>query len=267
MPIEALRFLHLGWMDVLDILMVAAIIYLVFHWIRGTSAMYIFIAIIIIIVVRVFADAVGLKMMSSLLGALLDVGALAIIIIFQPEIRRFLLNIGRTAGSTLEKRNLFEKIFSRRGVLLGNDDVTEIAVACREMSASKTGALIVIRRGNSLDEVIATGDTIDADIVNRLILNIFFKNSPLHDGAMVISGNRIVAARCTLPITERTDLPAHYGMRHKAAVGLSEQTDADVVVVSEQTGQVSFVHGGTITPVDDFNTLKKLLQGNLDSEK
>jgi DNA integrity scanning protein DisA with diadenylate cyclase activity len=84
---------------------------------------------------------------------------------------------------------------------------------------------------------------------------------------MVISGNRIVAARCTLPITERTDLPAHYGMRHKAAVGLSEQTDADVVVVSEQTGQVSFVHGGTITPVDDFNTLKKLLQGNLDSEK
>jgi DNA integrity scanning protein DisA with diadenylate cyclase activity len=135
------------------------------------------------------------------------------------------------------------------------------------MSASKTGALIVIRRGNSLDEVIATGDTIDADIVNRLILNIFFKNSPLHDGAMVISGNRIVAARCTLPITERTDLPAHYGMRHKAAVGLSEQTDADVVVVSEQTGQVSFVHGGTITPVDDFNTLKKLLQGNLDSEK
>jgi len=267
MILEALGFLHLGWMDILDILMVAAIIYFIFHWIRGTSAMYIFIAIIIIIVVRVFADAVGLRMMSSLLGALLDMGALAIIIIFQPEIRKFLLNIGRSAGSTLEKRNLFEKIFARKSTVLGNDTVTEIAVACREMSATKTGALIVIRRGNALDEIIATGDTIDADVVCRLILNIFFKNSPLHDGAMVVSGDRIVAARCTLPITERTDLPAHYGMRHKAAVGLSEQSDADVVVVSEQTGQVSFVSGGAITPVDDFNTLKKLLQGSNGAEQ
>ena len=137
--------------------------------------------------------------------------------------------------------------------------VQEITEACREMSNFKQGALILIQRKNSLDDIIATGDRIDAEVGRRLIMNIFFKNSPLHDGAMIISDNRIVAARCTLPITERTDLPARYGMRHKAAIGISEQCDADVLVVSEETGGISLVRGGLITAIDSINTLNLLL--------
>ena len=129
------------------------------------------------------------------------------------------------------------------------------------MSAQKTGALIVIRRKDLLQSIIDTGDVIDAEISSRLIMNIFFKNSPLHDGAMIIGNNRIIAARCTLPITERTDLPARLGMRHKAAVGISEQCDASVIVVSEQTGRISHVRGGEIKTVASINALKLLLSG------
>ena len=261
-------FLHITLVDLLDIVMVAAIIYFLFHWIKGTSAMNIFVAIMILLVIRIIADALGMKMMSSLLGAVLDMGAVAIVIIFQPEIRKALGRIGRSAGSTLEKRNFFEKLFQRRmDRSIGSNAADEIAQACSEMSAQMTGALIVIRRDNSLEDIIATGDTIDAEVVRRLIMNIFFKNSPLHDGAMVIGGDRIIAARCTLPISERTDLPAHYGMRHKAAVGLTEQSDAEVVVVSEQTGAISYVRGGVITQVSSINALKLLLKGNEKEER
>lgn len=127
------------------------------------------------------------------------------------------------------------------------------------MSEDKTGALIVIAHKSPLDDIISTGDRIDAGIHRRLIMNLFFKNSPLHDGAMVIVGNRIVAARCTLPITERTNIPANYGMRHKAAIGITEETDANVIVVSEETGNISFVKEGQVTPIQNINELKLLL--------
>ena len=255
-----LDFLHFSWIDILDILLVAAIIYLVFRWIRGSTAINIFIAIILVLVVRLIAEAVGMKMISSLLGTLIDIGAVALVIIFQPEIRRFLGSLGRQAGSTLGRQRFLSRLFP--GVRTRRMDgraQQEIAEACREMSAQKTGALIVIQRKNMLDDIIATGDTVDAEIGQRLIMNIFFKNSPLHDGAMIIADNRIAAARCTLPITERTDLPARYGMRHKAAIGISEQCDADVIVVSEETGEISLVRGGQITPIESINTLNLLL--------
>ena len=257
-----LEFLHFSWIDILDILMVAALIYLVFRWIRGSTAINIFIAIILVVIVRVIAEAIGMKMISSLLGTLIDMGAVALVVIFQPEVRRFLGSLGRKAGTTLEQRNFLQKLFpglqARRVDTRALQEITE---ACREMAAQKTGALILIQHKNSLEDIIATGDTVDAEIGRRLIMNIFFKNSPLHDGAMVIGGNRIIAARCTLPITERTDLPARYGMRHKAAIGISEQCDADVIVVSEETGGISFVRGGQISPVDTINTLNLLLGG------
>ena len=255
-----LEFLHFSWIDILDILMVAALIYLVFRWIRGSTAINIFIAIILVVIVRVIAEAIGMKMISSLLGTLIDMGAVALVVIFQPEVRRFLGSLGRKAGTTLEQRNFLQKLFpglqARRVDTRALQEITE---ACREMAAQKTGALILIQHKNSLEDIIATGDTVDAEIGRRLIMNIFFKNSPLHDGAMVIGGNRIIAARCTLPITERTDLPARYGMRHQAAIGISEQCDADVIVVSEETGGISFVRGGQISPVDTINTLNLLL--------
>ena len=134
------------------------------------------------------------------------------------------------------------------------------------MSEDKTGALIVLVHKNPLDDIIGTGDRIDAAIHRRLIMNLFFKNSPLHDGAMVISGNRIVAARCTLPITERTDIPANYGMRHKAAIGITEVSDAGVIVVSEETGHISFVMGGQVTPIQNINELKLLLSTSMEEE-
>ena len=130
------------------------------------------------------------------------------------------------------------------------------------MAATKTGALIVVRRRDNLQSIIATGDLVDARVSQRLVINIFFKNSPLHDGAMVIGGNRIIAARCTLPLTDRLDLPASFGMRHKAAVGLAEQCDADVVVVSEETGEISLMQGSTVTRIDSSNLLKLKLQRN-----
>ena len=245
-----LDFLHFSWIDILDVLLVAAIIYLVFRWIRGSTAINIFIAIIIVLVVRVVAEAIGMKMISELLGTLIDVGAIALIIIFQPEIRRFLSSLGRKAGTTLERQTFLQRVFPAwRDRQMDTRAVQEITEACREMSTLKQGALILIQRKNSLEDIISTGDRIDAEVGRRLIMNIFFKNSPLHDGAMVISDNRIVAARCTLPITERTDLPARYGMRHKAAIGISEQCDADVIVVSEETGGISLVRGGLITAV------------------
>lgn len=262
MILGALSFLHFSWIDLLDILMVALILYFIFRWIKGSSAFNIFIAIIIVLVVRVLATALGMKMMSALLGTIIDVGAIALIIIFQPELRRFLNNLGRSAGNTLEKRNILLKIFGHEvsGTLSG-ESMDEIAEACFEMSAQKTGALIVIRHNNRMEDILSTGDIIDAEISRRLIMNIFFKNSPLHDGAMIISDNRITAARCTLPITERQDLPARFGMRHKAAVGISEASDADVVVVSEQTGGISFVRAGKVTPIKSMNALKLTLGG------
>ena len=259
---DTFGFLHFTWIDILDILMVAALIYLIFRWIRGTSAINIFIAIIILLIVKVVVSALGMRMVSSLLGTVIDVGALAIIVIFQPEIRKFLYKIGRSAGKTIGKNSfIFRLIPHKGGAKMETADISEIVEACKVMSKQQTGALIVIRHRDSLDDVIETGDRIDAMIRQRLIRNIFFKNSPLHDGAMIIGNDRIIAARCTLPITDRMDLPAHFGMRHKAAVGMSEQCDADIIVVSEQTGGVSFVRAGEITPIKSFNVLKLMLSG------
>ena len=265
MLLNIFGFLNFSFVDVIDILLVAILIYLVFIWIRGSAAMNIFVAIILLLFLRVIAAAFNMKLTSALLGAFLDIGVLALIIIFQPEIRHFLMKFGSRYGFRGKGKDLINKLLGFKEQHIGNEAINELAEACRSMSQTKTGALVVLQRKESLDFIIETGDQVDALVRRRLIMNIFFKNSPLHDGAMVISGDRIAAARCTLPITSRTDIPPSYGMRHKAAIGISEESDADVVVVSEETGQVSFVRGGVLTPVDNINTLKLLLGEN--SEK
>lgn len=266
MLLEIPSFFHLGFVDILDILLVAILIFAVFRWIRGTSAMNIFIAIIILVLVRIIAVATGMKMLSALMGTVLDVGAIAIIVIFQPEIRRFLNKVGRGAGEGARKPFVNKFLRHREG---GIDSILidEIAKACADMSEQRTGALIVFSHKDSLEDIVASGDRIDAAINKRLIMNIFFKNSPLHDGAMIIAPDRIVAARCTLPSTERTDIPAHFGMRHKAAIGMSERSDADVLVVSEQTGRISFVRAGVVTPINNINSLKLLLGATDDRQQ
>ena len=258
--LDILGFLHLGFADIIDIIVVALILFAVFRWLRGSSAVNIFIAILMLFVVRIIAVAMNMKLLSALLDTIIDVGAIALIVIFQPEIRQFLSRMGRSTGITGERRNLFDRILGRDFQTMDDEAAKELSIACFEMAEQKTGALIVLRRRNALQDILDSGDCIDADIRSSLIENIFFKDSPLHDGAVIIGGNRILAARCTLPITERTDIPAKYGMRHKSAIGISERSDADVIVVSEQRGTVSFVSDGKITLVESRNQLKLLIE-------
>lgn len=260
MLLDIFGFLRLSLADILDILMVAAIIFLVFRWIKGSSAMNIFVAILMLLILRVVTESLNMRLMSAILKTLLDVGVIALVVIFQPEIRHFLIRIGdRGNGISLKWRSLVNKLLGLKESSIGGETVKEITEACNAMSKDKTGALIVLPRTNPLQQIVETGDSIDASVSRRLIMNIFFKNSPLHDGAMVISGDRIVAARCTLPITQRTDIPPSFGMRHKAAIGISEESDASVIVVSEETGRISFVEHGIIKEVKQINELTLLL--------
>lgn len=259
MPLALFGFLGMTLIDILDILLVALIIYLLFRWIRGSSAVSIFIAIISLYVIWVVVSALNMKMMTALMETVLGVGVLALIVIFQPEIRRFLVSLGNRYRGASKGSKFLSKLFDPRSAKLSGDSVREITEACRLMSDARTGALIVFPHFNSLEDIIQTGDRIDGMVSRRLVMNLFFKNSPLHDGAMIIDRDRIVAARCTLPMSQKTDLPAHYGMRHKAAIGLTEECDADVIVVSEETGAISFVRGGNVTPIGNINELKLLL--------
>ena len=228
--------------DLLDIFLMALVIYVIFRWIRGSSAMSIFLVVVSLYVVRVVASALGMKMITTMMETVLDVGLLALVVLFQPEIRRFLI----TLGNRYKGNRFIAGLLSRgSGKKLSSETVNEVSEAIRSMSESRTGALIVIPNEIPLYDIMATGDKVDARVSRRLIMNIFFKNSPLHDGAMIIEGGRIAAAS--------------YGMRHKAAIGVSEQTDADVLVVSEETGAVSYVRSGVVKPIANINELKLIL--------
>lgn len=259
MVLALFGFVSLSLMDVLDIFLVGVIIFLMFRWIHATPAMNIFLAIFAIYLVMLVVDALHMKMMSRLVSTFVDVGVVALVVIFQPEIRHFLMKI----GANTKGLGLLGRLFGSKEGDMDNYSVNEICEACRRMSADKTGALIVIPHHVSLRSIIETGDQIDAQISRRLIMNLFFKNSPLHDGAVIMSKDRIVAARCTLPITDKVDIPAHFGMRHKAAIGITEESDADVIVVSEETGRISFVKAGEVSPIDNINELKLLLGQSL----
>jgi uncharacterized protein (TIGR00159 family) len=205
-----------------------------------------------------------MKFMATLLDTVLDVGVLALIVIFQPEIRKFLIQIGNRYMANAKGSDLINRLLGKeKKSTKDSESVNEIADACTRMAESKTGALIVITHTAPLEDIISTGDKVDATIHRRLIMSLFFKNSPLHDGALIITGGRIVAARCTLPITQRKNIPANYGMRHKAAIGITEETDADAIVVSEETGKISFIKGGTVTKINNINELKLLLGESL----
>ena len=261
-------FLQFGWADILDIGMVALLIFFLLGSIRGNSTvMNIVLVLALLVAAQAIASALNMRMMTVLLNALLDVGVLAIIIIFQPEIRHLLNRFAMQTGISRRTGDLFNRLLGIKEEQLGSRSVEELAEAVRAMSAEKTGALIVIQHKSSMDEFMDSGDRFEAEINRRLIMNIFFKNSPLHDGAMIIVGNHIAAARCQLPMTNRTDIPAHFGMRHRAAIGLSEDTDADIIVVSEEDGAVRFVRSGEVTEVESMQELRQLLGSAMDAGK
>jgi uncharacterized protein (TIGR00159 family) len=250
-------FIQVRVIDVIDIVLVALLLYGLYRLLKGTAAISIFVGIVAIFLIWQLVNALQMELLSTILGAFVSVGFIALIIIFQPEIRRFLFTIG---AKTQSGENKFFRIFKRKNQRITIDTET-ICQACKSMSDIKQGALIVITRRNTLPDIVLTGVTIDAQISKPLIENIFFKNSPLHDGAMIITDNKIVAARCILPVTNNSELPGHYGLRHRAAVGISENNDCIVLVVSEETGTISLVKAGTITTLQAL-TMKE----NLDKE-
>ncbi len=259
-------FLTFGITDVIDILLVAIILYLVYNLVKGTSAINIFIGLALIYVAYIVVRAFEFKLLGSILSKFVNVGVIAIMVLFQQEIRKFLLYIG--SNELLKNKNWKNILkFSNSS---GNDlylDIKEVSTACFNMSETKTGALIVVSRKTDLKFYIQTGTPIDSLVNSKVIENIFFKNSPLHDGAVVIQENRIVAARCVLPVTEKENFPAHYGMRHRAAVGITEVTDALAISVSEQTGAVSLTVNGEINANLNKEKLEYLLEKNLTAAK
>ena len=249
-------FIQVRVFDIIDIFLVAALFYGLNRLLKGTSAMSIFIGIVALFLIWQLVKALQMEMLTAILGAFVSVGFIALIIIFQPEIRRFLFTIGAQAQEgKLMQRFKFLKV--RSNVDLNIDTVSK---ACLNMSEIKQGALILLTRQNNLDDIVSTGVVVNADISNPLIENIFFKNSPLHDGAMIIRHNRITAARCILPVTQKTNIPGHYGLRHRAAIGVTEVNDCIALVVSEETGNISMVINGeikTIKPSELRETIEK----------
>lgn len=238
-------FIKMSIIDVVDILLVAVIMYYIYKLIRGTQATSILAGILVIYVSWIVARAFNMELMSGILGSVVSVGLIALIIIFQSEIRKFLQTLGSNSQQTGPLSVLYKLLSPARKHENIDNVIDPIVKACGDMSATLTGALIVIKQDGSLDDIISTGVEIDANIDPSLIRNIFFKNSPLHDGAMVVGGGRIVAAKCVLPST-KSEVPLSFGMRHRAAMGLCEESDAIVVVVSEETGAISVAQNGKI---------------------
>jgi uncharacterized protein (TIGR00159 family) len=254
-----LEFIPFSFLDVLDILLVAMLLYYIYKLLKGTVAINIFIGIALIFIIWKITQALKMEMLSSILGYLLSGGVIALMIVFQQEIRKFLLMIGTTNFSN--KRSFLKQLKFLQSEISPEIDTESILKACTNLSKTKTGALIVIERTNSLDFLIRNGDTINALINNVILESIFFKNSPLHDGATIIRDNYIVATRVVLPISDSSKIPARFGLRHRAAIGISEKTDAVCLLVSEETGEISYIKDGEFvlytTPEELNEKLKK----------
>jgi uncharacterized protein (TIGR00159 family) len=230
-------FFEFGIKDVIDIFLVALMLFYVYRLMKESRSLNVFIGIMVFILVWLFVSQIlEMRLLGSILDKLVSVGVIGLIVLFQQEIRKFLY----TLGAHQRMRGLV-KLFSSgdRKVEEDKETIMPIVMACMNMARGKVGALIVIERGAPLDDIVETGDVIDASINQRLIENIFFKNSPLHDGAMIISKKRIKAAGCILPVSHNLDIPKELGLRHRAAMGISQTSDAIAVVVSEETGRIS----------------------------
>ena len=236
-------FFQVRLVDMIDILLMALLLFAFYRMVKGTAAINIFFGLLSIYLVWKLVTALDMDLLGEILGAFLSVGFIALIVVFQPEIRRFLLIVG-TPRLLKERRRLFSWMLNdgRKD----NLDVDKITKACMEMGNTRTGALIVCTKMNELQSFAETGVMLDALITEPLIQNIFYKNNPLHDGAIIILKNRIKAARCVLPITKNRDFPADYGLRHRAAAGITEISDAVAVIVSEQTGEIAYSKNGEI---------------------
>ncbi|MEX6626253.1 diadenylate cyclase CdaA [Tenacibaculum salmonis] len=256
-----LGFIEFSFLDVLDIILVAVLLYYIYKLLKGTVAINIVIGIAFIFLIWKVTQALHMEMLSGILGYLLSGGVIALIIVFQQEIRKFLLMIGTTNFSA--KRNFLNQLKFMESEINTEIDIETILKACISMAKTKTGALLVIEKTNNLDFLINTGDKMNASVNEAILESIFYKNSPLHDGATVIRDNFIVATRVILPVSTSTKLPARFGLRHRAAIGVTEKTDAICLLVSEETGEISYINNGEFVLYKTLEDLLKKLQNDL----
>ena len=238
-------FFEFGIKDIIDIVLVALMLYYIYRLMRESRSVNAFKGVIFFVIVWLFVSQVlEMRLLGTILDKLVGVGLLAVIIIFQEEIRKFLFNLGGHQRMRALKRFFTSSKQKDKDSKEVKQMIMPLVMASINMSRQKVGALIVFERSATLDDIVATGDRIDANINQRLIENIFFKNSPLHDGAVVISDKRIKAAGCILPVSHDLSIPKELGLRHRAAMGVSQETDAVAIVVSEETGGISVAVNG-----------------------
>jgi len=253
-------FIHIRLLDVIDIILVALLLYQLYMLIRGTVAFNISLAIASIYIFWWVVRALKMELLSSILGSVLGVGVIALIIVFQQEIRRFLIYVGTRYVDG--NRISFDKILNIRFESKSQLKIRSILKAVMQLSHEKTGALIVIKKKSNMDMYTQTGDVLNAETSSRLFISIFNKYSPLHDGAVIVENDKVKAARVILPVTEKIDLPPEYGLRHRAGLGISEVTDSLVIIVSEETGQISIAENGILQK----NISSKLLKEKLEAD-
>lgn len=249
-------FLTFGIKDAIDILLVAVLLYYSYRLMKESRSLNIFFGVLIFIVFWLFVSQIlEMRLLGTLLDRVVSVGAIALLILFQDEIRKFFFTIG-----THERVRSVVRLFSgEKKQTHTREDIMPIVMACLSMSKQKVGALIVMQRSLPLNDFVRSGEYIDAKISQRLIENIFFKNSPLHDGGMIISHKRITAAGCILPVTHDMNMPKELGLRHRAAMGVSQETDALAIVVSEETGNISVAFRGTFQLRVSAEDLERIL--------
>ncbi len=236
-------FLEIKLVDFIDIGLVSVLLYQIYKLMRGSVAIKVFLGFLSLYLIFLVVKAAQMELLSSILGQFMGVGVIAVIILFQPEIRKFLLLIGKT--TSVDRETLLNNLLGRHKNI-DKVDITPVIEAAKSLGGANNGALIIFSRDSPLKFYTESGDLIDAYISKRLLLAIFNKNSPLHDGAVILYQGKIVAARCILPLTEQENIPPQYGLRHRAALGMSEASDTLVLVVSEETGQMSLARNGKI---------------------
>ncbi len=255
-----LDFIDFTILDILDIVLVAVLLYYIYKLLKGTVAINIFIGIALIVLIWKITQALQMEMLSGLLGTLISVGAIAILIVFQPEVRKFLLMLGST--NFTNKRSFLKQLTFLKSEIHIEMDVETVVNTCQILSSAKTGVLIVLERTHNLDFVKSSGDKMNAQVNQPILESVFYKNSPLHDGAMIIKDNFIIGTRIILPISNK-QLPSRFGLRHRAAIGITEKTDALCIVVSEETGQISYIKDGEFILFKNNNELIETIRYDL----
>lgn len=264
--LEPLTFFRIGFLefrviDLVDILLVGFLIYQLYRLIRGSLAYNIFIGLLIVYLLSLLFRALDMQLISQILGQFIGVGVLALLIVFQPEVRRFLLLLGR--GSDLTRSGFLRRLNLRpRDWAQDSADtmIPDVAASITALAKRRTGALIVFSQTSRLQFFANTGESLDAALSGKLLESIFEKSSPLHDGAVIVADGRIVAAACILPVSENPDISARLGLRHRSAVGITEHSDATAIIVSEERGNVSYAREGQLVMNLDEQRLKKLLR-------